>query len=232
MENRRVLVVDDDPLLRERLSVVLSRHDYWPASVATGEAALQMVAGNPPDLILLDMGLPGMAGLDVLRALSRVAPRVPIISLTPQCREPEEILGLELGADDYITKPFAMDLLLAHIRAVLRRARQAPEGGEDEGDLRLGDLWISPAQRRARIGDRDLDLAPKEFALLLTLARRPGHIFSVNELLNLIWGAGWIGEPQTVYVHVRWLRQKIEEDPGHPSRLVTVRGGGYRLTAL
>jgi len=155
---------------------------------------------------------------------------VPVIVVTARRRELDEIIGLELGADDYITKPFDMDVLLAHIKAVLRRAVFHTEQ-QPAKPLVVGDLRIDPISHVAQVNNHTIELPPKEFELLLVMAQEPGRVFSVDDLLTRVWGASWIGESQTVYVHVRWLREKIEKDPAHPRRLLTVKGAGYKLVS-
>ena len=230
MMSRRILVVDDDTLIRRSLAVSLEKLGYAVLSAATGEAAVEVARSDPPDLILLDIGLPGMDGLEALRVFRRHVERIPVIFLTARRRELDEIVGLELGADDYITKPFDLDLLLAHIKAVLRRAADAPIAPASL-PLTVGDLQIDPDAHIAQVNGRVLTLAPKEFLLLLVLAQHAGRVLSMEELLTLVWGADWIGESQTLYVHVRWLREKIEENPASPRRLLTVRNVGYKLVA-
>jgi DNA-binding response OmpR family regulator len=171
-----------------------------------------------------------MDGMDTLRAMRRHYPNLAVIMVTGRRRELDEIVGLEMGADDYITKPFDMDVLLAHIKAVMRRA-QTPAIAPPQSPVTVGTLHIDPAAREVSVDGRTVDLAPKEFDLLLTLAQHAGRVLSLNELLERVWGPEWIGESQTLYVHVRWLREKIEEDPAHPRRLLTVRGTGYKLVA-
>jgi DNA-binding response OmpR family regulator len=226
--HERILIVDDDVLLRRSLAFNLEQAGYHSNTAATAEDALTQAQLEPPDLVLLDIGLPGMDGLDALRQLkSRLG--VPVIFLTARRRELDEVLGLELGADDYITKPFDIDVLLAHIKAVLRRAGpvKAPAGVIQA--LILNDLTIDPAAHLVTIGGRPVELTPREFDLLHALALRPNQVISTDDLLNSVWGAEFAGQPQVVYVHVRWLREKLEEDPNHPRRLLTVRGVGYKL---
>ncbi len=226
--SKRILIVDDDVLMRKSLSITLGQQGYITMIAESAEAALLLVRTTQPDLILLDIGLPGIDGLEALRLIRQQLVNIPVIFVTARRRELDEIVGLELGADDYITKPFALDVLLAHIKAVLRRqAIQTPSYTEQV--LRVGDLQIDPDMHTVQIAGRLVELSPKEFDLLLALARNPGHVFSMSELLNQVWGAEWIGETQTLYVHVRWLREKIEADPTHPKRLLTVRGVGYKL---
>jgi DNA-binding response OmpR family regulator len=225
---KQILIVEDDMLTRRALAINLEQAGYKAVTADSGEEALAQIAVHVPDLILLDIGLPGMDGLQTLRAIQQQAPKVPVVFLTARRRDLDEIVGLELGADDYITKPFDMDVLLAHIRAVLRRAEPIIVARED-APVVAGDLRIDPTTYVVQIGGRTIELPPKEFDLLLTFARHPGRVFSVAELLAQVWGSAWIGETQTIYVHMRWLRQKVEENPDRPRRLVTVRGVGYKL---
>jgi DNA-binding response OmpR family regulator len=228
--SKTVLIVDDDHLMRRSLTATLGQAGYRAAAAASAEEALDALRVATPDLILLDIGLPGIDGLEALREVRRLAPRLPVIFLTARRRELDEIVGLELGADDYITKPFDMDVLLAHIKAVLRRA---PARGVDGADdtLTVGALRVDPAARAVWVNDKPVALAPKEFDLLHLLARNAGRVLGAEELLQGVWGAEWVGESQTLYVHIRWLREKIEDDPADPRRLVTLRGAGYKLVA-
>jgi len=180
---------------------------------------------------LLDIGLPGIDGLEALQTIRKYASGIPVIFLTARRRELDEVVGLELGADDYITKPFDLDVLLAHIKAVLRRVAPVTKWTAT-GPVVVGDLSIDPAARVVCIGTRKLELPHKEFELLLVLAQNTGRVLTLDELLNQVWGTDWIGETQTLYVHMRWLREKIEEDPAHPRRLLTVRGAGYKLVSI
>jgi DNA-binding response OmpR family regulator len=227
---KSILVVDDDPLMRRSLAASLGQAGYGVVTAPNAEEAMSQVQRQRPDLVLLDIGLPGMDGMEALASLRQHAPRLPVIFVTGRRRELDEIVGLELGADDYITKPFDMDVLLAHIKAVLRRA-QPIVPAEDGGAIAVGDLHIDPAARVVRVGARGVELAPKEFDLLLALARQAGRVLAIDELLERVWGDGWIGESQTLYVHMRWLREKLEDDPARPRRLITVRGAGYKLVA-
>jgi len=189
-----------------------------------------VAARDVPDLVLLDIGLPGMDGLDALRHFqNRIG--VPVIFLTARRRELDEVLGLQLGADDYVTKPFDLDVLLARIKAVLRRVRPPVTDERRLGPLVVGDLVIDPASRTVTVGGRPVDLPHREFDLLHALALSAGRVVSVDELLARVWGAEYQGESQVVYVHIRWLREKLEEDPQHPRRILTVRSIGYKLVA-
>ena len=225
---KHILVIDDDVLLRRSLSFNLEQAGYRLSTAATAEDALALIRRDPPDLILLDIGLPGMDGLDALRHF-REQMDVPIIFLTARRRELDEALGLELGADDYITKPFDLNVLQARIKTVLRRAQRTPTPVTESATLVVGDLVIDPASHKVTLGGQILELPPREFALLHTLALEAGHIISVDDLLARVWGAEYAGELQVVYVHIRWLREKLEQDPNQPRRVVTVRGVGYKL---
>jgi DNA-binding response OmpR family regulator len=228
---KHILLVDDDALLRRSLAFNLEQAGYRASTAATAEDALAMAARDEPDLVLLDIGLPGMDGLDALHHFqARIG--APVIFLTARRRELDEVLGLELGADDYITKPFDQDVLLARIKAVLRRVQVESSPTETEQrPLVVGELVIDPSAHTVTLKGQPLELPPREFDLLHTLALDSGRVLSVDELLRRVWGAEYIGEPQVVYVHIRWLREKLEEDPHHPRRIITVRGVGYKLEA-
>ena len=226
-----ILVVDDDRLMRRSVSIGLRDAGYRTETAGSGEEALAKAREVEPQLVLLDIGLPGIDGLETLRAL-RQSFDAPIIFVTARRRELDEIVGLELGADDYVTKPFDIDVLLARVRAVLRRAaaRGEPSSGVDLSNLIVGDLELDRSAHQVTLGGKTVELTPREFQLLAYLASRAGDVVAIDDILKNVWGADWIGETQTVYVHVRWLRTKIEEDAARPRRLHTVRGVGYRLT--
>jgi len=224
---KRVLVVDDDALMRRSLAFNLEQAGYHANNASSAEDALEIARHIHPDIVLLDIGLPGMDGLEALRHFKNQM-QVPIIFVTARRRELDEILGLELGADDYITKPFDMDVLLARIKAVLRRSESQTRQPETISPLEIGDLQIDPQSHAVQIGDRPVSLSPREYSLLYTLAMEPKRIFSVDELLVRVWEE-YVGQPQVVYVHIRWLREKIEIDPNNPKRILTIRGVGYRL---
>ena len=225
---KHILVVDDDTLLRRSLSLQLEQAGYRASTAATAEDALAMVRRDRPDLVLLDIGLPGMDGLEAMRHLQQDM-NVPVILVTARRRELDTILGLELGADDYITKPFNADILLAHVKAVLRRSDRQQSAPPEQEALIVGDLIIDPAAHTVSIGDKDVELTAREFALLHTLCLEAGKVLSVDDLITRVWGAEYLGEPQVVYVHIRWLREKIESDPNKPERIINVRGVGYKL---
>ncbi|MFQ5433525.1 MAG: response regulator transcription factor [Anaerolineae bacterium] len=225
-----ILFVEDNALLRRSLAFNLESAGYRVTTAAKAEDALALSRRDPPDLILLDIGLPDMDGLDALPQF-RDHVGVPVIFLTGRRRHLDEALGLELGADDYITKPFDENVLLARIKAVLRRAKRPPATVSTpiETSLVVGDLTIDPAAHTVRLDQQSILLSPREFALLHTLALEAGRVVSVDNLLSRVWGAEYEGQPQVVYVHIRWLREKLEENPNQPERIITVRGVGYKL---
>jgi DNA-binding response OmpR family regulator len=229
MSSDCILLVDDDALLRRSLAFNLERAGYRVSTAANAEDALALARRERPDLVLLDIGLPGMDGLEALRHFQEHMD-VPIIFLTAHRRELDQVLGLELGADDYVTKPFDVDVLLARVKAVLRRTQRVVSSPPAQMEVVVvGDLVIDPAAHTVTIGGRPVDLPPREFDLLHALALEAGRVVSVEGLLARVWGAEYEGESQVVYVHARWLREKVEVDPSHPRRIITVRGVGYRL---
>jgi DNA-binding response OmpR family regulator len=224
-----ILLVDDDVLLRRSLAFNLEQAGYHASTAESAEDALAMARRERPDLILLDIGLPGMDGLNALRIIESEFD-IPVIFLTARRRELDEVLGLELGADDYITKPFDNDVLLARIKVALRRAQTSYASRRDT-ELVIGDLTINPAAHTVTLGGEEVDLPPREFDLLHALALEAGSVVSVDDLLTRVWGAEYMGESQVVYVHIRWLREKLEKDPHNPQHIITVRGVGYKLEA-
>jgi DNA-binding response OmpR family regulator len=223
---KKILVVDDEPTLVATLKYNLEREGYQVITAFDGQSGLSLARAERPDLILLDLMLPVMDGFEVCRILRRETTS-PILMLTAKTDEVDKVVGLELGADDYVTKPFSMHELLARVRALLRRA-QTPAAVETEV-LTAGDLRVDLRRREAFRGDSALALKPKEYELLAFFLRNRGRAFSREQLLNQIWGYDFVGESRTVDVHVRWLRQKIEEEPAKPTRLITLRGVGYRF---
>lgn len=215
--------------MRRSLAFHLEQAGYLTRTAASAGDALAIVRHSLPDLVILDIGLPDKDGLEALREIKNLHEGLPIIFLTARRRELDEVVGLELGADDYITKPFDADVVLAHIKAVLRRTSSTSQPEADQTRLTLGDLEIDPASHTVSCAGRYLDLSPREFALLLALASQPEKVIATEDLLAQVWGAEFLGQPQVVYVHIRWLRQKLEADPSHPQRILTVRGVGYKL---
>jgi DNA-binding response OmpR family regulator len=220
----KILLVDDEPALLDTLAFNLRNAGYRVVTAADGAAALDQARAEAPDLVILDLMLPELDGLTVCRSL-RQASDVPILILTARTGELDKIIGLESGADDYLTKPFSLGELQARVRALLRRA--GPRRPSDE--ISSGNLTLNLISRRAFLGDKELLLSPKEFNLLVELMRHQGAVLSRDLLLTRVWGYDYYGDSRTVDVHVRWLREKIEPDPSGPTRIVTVRGIGYRF---
>ena len=231
------MVVEDDRLTRRSLELHLTQAGYVCQTTHSICAGLALARTRVPDLLLLDIGLPGVDGLEGLRIFQSHYPELPVIFLTARRRELDEIIGLEIGADDYITKPFDIDVLLAHIKAVLRRTSPpiANTNFTTPSTLVVGDLTIDPVGHVVALGaasdKRHIDLTPKEFDLLFYLAQNIGAAVSVQDILQHVWGEDWIGEEQTVYVHIRWLRTKLEDEPNRPQRLITIHRTGYKLVA-
>jgi DNA-binding response OmpR family regulator len=221
-----VLVVDDEPMVREVLARYLERDGFRVDAVEDGEQAIEAFSTTRPDLVLLDLMLPRVDGFEVFRRL-REHGGIPVIMLTARGEETDRVVGLELGADDYVAKPFSPREVVARVRAVLRRA--ASDGAPVDGIRRFGWLTIDMGRREVRRGEEVVHLTRKEFDLLAHLASNPGMTFSRSELLEEVWDFAWDGDTGTVTVHVRRLREKLEDDPSAPLHLVTVWGVGYRF---
>jgi DNA-binding response OmpR family regulator len=221
---KTVLLVDDEATLVATLRYNLEREGYRVVTASDGDKALTVARQERPDLMILDLMLPVIDGLEVCRILRRET-SVPILMLTARAGEVDKVVGLELGADDYVTKPFSTRELLARVRALLRRTTSA----SDEEVIVSGDLRIDLKRREALLGEVALELKPKEMELLIYLMRHRGRAFTREQLLREVWGYDFYGDSRTVDVHVSWLRQKIETEPGKPTRLLTVRGVGYRF---
>jgi DNA-binding response OmpR family regulator len=232
----KILIVEDETALRETLAYALEREGYEVRAEADGLKALSAARQQPPDLVLLDIMLPGIDGFEVCRRL-RAETNVPILMLTARENEIDRVVGLEMGADDYVTKPFHMRELVARVKAQLRRVRLVraetapPPAAETppEAPIVSGDLTIQIARGEALRGGKPLALKPKEYELLVCFARHRGQVLSREQILQKVWGWEFTGDSRTVDVHVRWLREKVETDPTRPVRLVTVRGAGYRF---
>ncbi len=226
---RTILVVDDEQTLRETLVDALEADGYRVVAAADGREALTRFRAERPDLVLLDLMLPELSGIEVCRII-RAESDVPIIMLTAKDSEVDKVVGLELGADDYVTKPFSLRELAARVRALLRRSEQvataAGEGGVP-ATVDLGSVQVDLAGHRLLRDGQQLPIKPKAFELLAFLLRHPGQVFTRDQLLEQVWGYDYAGETRTVDVHVHWLRSQIEDDPGRPAYLHTVRGVGY-----
>jgi two-component system response regulator RegX3 len=224
----RILFVEDEAAIVEPFSRALVRHGFEVVAAATAAQALDRFDRAPPDLVLLDLALPDGDGRDVCRELRRRS-QVPIIMLTARGTELDRVVGLEIGADDYVVKPFSGAEVIARIRAVLRRGATPADAAP--GPYAAGDLRIDPAGRTVHRGGRALGLTRKEFDLLHELARRPGRVVPREELMERVWDRNWFGSTKTLDVHVGWLRRKLGDDPAAPRYVETVRGVGYRFAA-
>jgi two-component system response regulator VicR len=230
MSNYRILVVDDDPLVCKGLKFNLEQAGYRVSTASTSYAARELADRNPFDVAILDIGLPDDNGLDLCRAL-RESQRLVVIFLTARRRELDEIIGLEAGGDDYIVKPFSTDLLLAHLRSVLRRSMpQTRPLQAAYHTLVAGPFELNPVTHTATKNGRLIDLAPREFDLFKMFLSYPQRAFTSNELVESVWGVEYQGETQVLYVQVRSLREKIEVDPSRPRHILTLRGIGYKFT--
>jgi two-component system response regulator RegX3 len=225
----KVLIVEDEPAVRDALDYSLRGEGFDVDAASDGEAGLRAAQAGDYDVVILDLMLPKMSGTEVCRRL-RSESAVPIIMLTAKGAELDRVLGLEIGADDYVTKPFSMAELIGRIRAILRRRRLDRSGATSM--LRVGDLELDPIRHEVRIGGEPKRLTPSEFKLLLLLAQDPERVFSRREIMQHLWDSTYVGDQRACDIHISNLRQKIEEDPGNPARVVTLRGVGYKLTAV
>ena len=226
MSNELILVVDDEKTLVKALSFNLEKEGFRVEKAYDGEEALQKVFDLKPDIVVLDLMLPEVDGFEVCRRIRKKL-EVPIIMLTARTEDIDKVLGLELGADDYLTKPFNSRELVARIKAILRRSAFR----EDEAKklLQIGKLQIDLLQHRVRLDGKDINLTTKEFALLSFLAANAGNVYSREQLLEQIWGSDYYGDVRTVDVHIRHLREKVETDPGNPDLILTIWGTGYKI---
>ncbi len=230
----RILVVDDEPTILDTLRYNLVKAGYEVHTASDGREAVAIARSSKPNLILLDLMLPGVDGMEVCRTIRKES-KVPIIMLTARDEEIDKVLGLELGADDYVTKPFSLRELLARVKALLRRTEQSepatnqPQPAARQSVLRAGPIAIDLGQHMVTRAGTELSMKPREFDLLAFLVLNQGQVFSRDHLLDKVWGYEYAGDSRTVDVHVRWLREKIEDDPSDPHLLETVRGVGYRF---
>ncbi len=225
--NERILIVEDELPMAQAIAYALKREGYQVRIASDGQEGLRLALTEKPDLVILDLMLPKLDGWEVCRTL-RAKSKVPILILTARGEEHDKVLGLELGADDYVVKPFSMRELIARVRALLRRAKMAAVSEEPEV-LQSGNLTLYVAEHRVELDGKELALAPREFALLKVLMLNKGRVLSREQLLELAWGQSEFIDQHTVDVHVHWLREKIEPDPKNPRRIVTVRGVGYKF---
>ncbi len=223
----KILLVDDEVNLVDPMSYTLSQKGFDTVVAYRGSEALKLIISEAPDLVLLDWSMPEMSGIDVLKDLRSKANSIPVLMITGKSAKEDIVEGLEAGADDYITKPFSWDELMARINSVLRRAQL--RAGAQIKRARYGDLVCDLSSNRAWMGDREINLSPREFAMLELFVTNPKRVYSRDELIEKIWGLDFDGDSKTVDVHICWIRQKIEKDPSKPKLLQTVRGFGYRL---
>ena len=228
MNETRILVVEDEPSLAEVVSLYLKRAGYHVQIAADGKQAMSILEKQIPDFVILDLMLPEIDGLSLTRFL-RDRSNVPIIMVTARREEIDRIAGLEMGADDYVVKPFSPQELVSRVRAVLRRTGREGVGNEPEREITFQDIHISPVTRGVTVRNSPIELTVKEFDLLYLLARHPKQVFTREQLLERVWGGAEYIDPGTVTVHVRRLREKIESDPSSPVRLLTVWGVGYKF---
>ena len=233
--NAKVLLIEDEAPIRDFVRINLERQGFAVLEAASGEEGLALLQRERPDGLGLDGRLPGIDGLDVCREVRQRTPSLPILMLTARSEDLDKILGLELGADDYMTKPFNPRELVARIRAVLRRTGMAappvvPAAADASSVLTVGDLRIDTPRREVTVRGAPVTLTPREFDILTLLAAQPGVVFTRDQLLNHLWGENYFGDPKTVDVHVRRLREKMETDPAHPVILLTVWGVGYKVS--
>lgn len=232
MAQKRILLVDDEPAITSALSVLFQRSGFDIAVTENGKQAVSKFRQWQPDLVVLDIMLPDMDGYQVCREIRKLPAYVPVLMLTAKDTAVDKVTGLELGADAYLTKPFTPSELLAQVRALFRLIEQKENIAGTERPLSCGPLQLWPAQHQVRKDNEVVDLSPKEFALLHLFMKQPGHVYGRETLLREVWGYDYLGDSRTVDVHIQRLRAKIEEDSSQPKLLQTVRGFGYRLTAV
>jgi DNA-binding response OmpR family regulator len=225
---KTILVVDDEPKIAAIARDYLEHAGFAVITASTGQAALEAVRRQRPDLVILDIGLPELDGLDVTREIRRES-SLPIVMLTARDDELDKLLGLELGADDYLTKPFSPRELVARVKAVLRRVDRSDRGASDQAVIRAGELVLDPPRMRAELGDRQIELTPTEFQLLATLAAQPGRIFTRSQLLDALHGIAFESYERAIDTHIKNIRRKLEPDPRIPRLVLTVYGVGYRF---
>jgi two-component system response regulator RegX3 len=224
-----VLVVEDEPSFVEALVVGLQREGFRVEVARDGAEALDKFSTVRPDLVLLDIMLPGVSGIDVCRAIRARGHRTPVIMVTAKTSEIDTVVGLEVGADDYVAKPYRLRELVARMRAVLRRSPPEQQAPDQPEVLKVGDLALDPERHEAYIGGKEIVLPLKEFELLELFMANPGRLLTRESLIDRVWGSHYVGDTKTLDVHVKRLRARIEDDPGHPRRITTVRGLGYKL---
>jgi two-component system response regulator RegX3 len=226
--NERILVVDDEPAIVDAVAYALEGEGYEVASRGDGEAALAAALGEPFDLVVLDLMLPKLPGTEVCRRLRAAESDVPIVMLTAKDAEVDRVLGLEIGADDYVTKPFSIAELMSRVRALLRR-RELDRAGRGYAFKRVGSLTLDLAGHKVTLDDGEVRLTPSEFRLLALLAEEPERVYSRREIMQHLWESTYVGDERACDIHISNLRRKVEVDPEQPQRILTIRGVGYKL---
>ena len=232
VSTRRLLVVEDDDSIRETVGEALRAEGFEVQTCADGASALKLITAetsDPVDLIVLDLMLPGLGGLDLCRELRRINNTTPILVISARDSETDRVLGLEVGADDYLVKPFGLRELVARCRALLRRSSQSETSPSQQHSFTHANLCLYPSECRVTRDGTDLTLSPKEYKILELFIQNPKRVWSRDQLLEKIWGVDFIGDTKTVDVHIRWLREKVEQEPSSPQLIRTVRGFGYRF---
>ncbi|MBX3075164.1 response regulator transcription factor [Candidatus Obscuribacterales bacterium] len=223
---KKILIVDDEVDIANSIQYVLSQEGFNTYLAHDGLRALEMYEKDRPDLVILDLMMPGIDGYELCRRVRAIDKKTPILMLTARTSEIDTVVGLELGANDYIAKPVRLRELVARVKANLR---ETPDAQRQVSGIRLGELHIDVDSRTVRVNEKDIDLTFKEFELLLAMARQPNRVFSRDQLFSQVWGSDFLGESRTVDVHIRYLREKLEDNPSAPKHILTVRGVGYRL---
>lgn len=231
----KILVIEDEVAIATSIAYGLRREGHEVLTAADGVTGLEVARRECPDLVILDIMLPRMDGIDVCRSLrqsqSATVRQVPVLLLTARTEEADRVVGLDVGADDYVTKPFSMRELSARVKAVLRRSAHRPDSDTPPRPLAIGSIQVNLEQRRVTRDGQAVALKPREFDLLACLMQYPGRVFTRESLLDRAWGTDFVGDMRTVDVHIRWLREKLEIDPGEPELIETIRGVGYRIRA-
>lgn len=223
---KKILIVDDEVDIANSIQYVLSQEGFNTFLAHDGLRALEMYEKDRPDLVILDLMMPGIDGYELCRRVRAIDKKTPILMLTARTSEIDTVVGLELGANDYIAKPVRLRELVARVKANLR---ETPDAQRQVSGIRLGELHIDVDSRTVHVNEKDIDLTFKEFELLLAMARQPNRVFSRDQLFSQVWGSDFLGESRTVDVHIRYLREKLEDNPSQPKHILTVRGVGYRL---
>ncbi len=223
---KKILIVEDEADIANSIQYVLNQEGFSTSMAHDGLKGMEMYEKDRPDLVILDLMMPGIDGYELCRRVRAQDKKTPILMLTARTSEIDTVVGLELGANDYIAKPVRLRELVARVKAHLR---EAPDAQRQVTGIRLGELHIDVDSRTVRVSDKEIDLTFKEFELLLAMARQPNRVFSRDQLFSQVWGSDFLGESRTVDVHIRYLREKLEENPSQPKHILTVRGVGYRL---